>query len=449
MSQSLFQKFYDNIKKNQLIEQNDRIVAGVSGGADSVCLLLLLNELKDAYNLDLSCIHINHQLRGEESDADEEFVKELATRLEISFKSFAVDVTAYAEESHRSTEEAARDLRYEVLRREAHGGKIAVAHNSDDQEETILHNVLRGSGLKGLAGMSMAEGDIIRPLLEISRAEIEEYLRKKGQAYRTDSTNLSDDYTRNRIRKNILPALKSEINKSAGEHLRKLADEARLADEEITSRASKYIPEISGGELRLTPKVFADESLAVKSRIYYLAIVTICQRARDISRVHVEDVMALEDKQSGSSVNLPYKAMAVKEYGEIILRFSKEDAADTANMIDKLNLELSKAKVFKHISGQKIPEKEYTKWFDCDKIKQGIAWRVRQPGDFLILGGVGRKTLNRYMIDAKIERAVRDTLPVLADGSHILWVPGYRISEEYKVVEATENIIEIGYEEFL
>lgn len=449
MSQSLYQKFTDSIKKNQLIEQNDRIVAGVSGGADSVCLLLLLNEIKDAYNLELSCVHINHQLRGEESDADEAFVRELAARLGIPFASFAVDVNNYAKEAHRSTEEAARDLRYEALRRAAGGAKIAVAHNSDDQEETILHNVLRGSGLKGLSGMSMADGDIIRPLLEISRAEIEEYLREKGQAYRTDSTNLSEDYTRNRIRKNILPAIKKDINSGAGEHLRKLAEEARLADEEITVRASKYIPEVSGGELRLTTSAFAGESLAVKSRIYYLAIVAMCRKKRDIARVHVEDVMALEEKQSGSSVNLPYKVTAVKEYGDIVLKSSEEDFNASEKLLEKLNAGLAKAKIFKHISGQKIPEKEYTKWFDCDKIKQGIAWRTRRPGDFLILGGVGEKTLNRYMIDAKIERAARDTLPVLADGSHILWIPGYRISEEYKVDEATENIIEIDYEELV
>ena len=189
------------------VMQGDRIAVGLSGGADSVCLLLLLCGAREELGLDICAVHVHHGLRGAEADEDLSFAKELAERLGVEFESVRIDAREIARSKGVSVEEAGRGARYEALRRRAAGGLVAVGHHLDDQAETILMNIVRGSGLAGAAGMDWRSGDIIRPLLSVPRTEIEEWLRERGQSWRTDSTNLSDDYTRNRIRHSVMPVL--------------------------------------------------------------------------------------------------------------------------------------------------------------------------------------------------------------------------------------------------
>lgn len=187
----------------------DIVVCGLSGGADSVCLLLSLCELSESFGITVEALHVNHRLRGDESDRDEDFCRRLCERLDITFTAEACDVKGYAAENGLSTEEAARELRYGIFSRAADGKKLATAHNADDNLETVILNLTRGSALKGLAGIPPVRDNIVRPLLAVSRKEIEEYLSLRGQNFVTDSTNLSDDYTRNKIRHQILPMMKS------------------------------------------------------------------------------------------------------------------------------------------------------------------------------------------------------------------------------------------------
>lgn len=209
-------KVYDFIKKNKMLSENDTVVCGLSGGADSVALLLALYELKEKLNITVESVHVNHCLRGAESDRDEMFCRELCKRLGIAFQAVSCDVKGFSVSENISTEEAARKLRYKIFEEHSKGKKLATAHNANDNLETVIHNLTRGTGVKGLAGIPVKRGNIIRPLLTVTRQEIEDFLKKRGQEYVTDSTNLTDDYTRNKIRHRVIPIL-NELNNSVNE----------------------------------------------------------------------------------------------------------------------------------------------------------------------------------------------------------------------------------------
>ena len=209
----LIDKIKEFAEKENMLSPGDTVVCGLSGGADSVCLLLALCGLSKAFDLKVEALHVNHCLRGAESDRDENFCRELCKRLDIDFNAVSCDVRGYAEEHALSTEEAARKLRYGIFAEHSQGKKLATAHNANDNLETVILNLTRGTGLKGLAGIPPVRDNIIRPLLTVTRQEIEDYLTQNGQDHVTDSTNLSDDYTRNRIRHNIISVM-TELNPS-------------------------------------------------------------------------------------------------------------------------------------------------------------------------------------------------------------------------------------------
>ena len=213
---NMLTKVYNFILKNELLTAGDTVVCGLSGGADSVALLLVLNELKEKLNIDVQAIHVNHCLRGAESDRDENFCRELCQRFGIPFKAVSCDVKSLSASEGLSVEEAARKLRYKIFEENSQSKKLATAHNASDNLETVILNLSRGTGIKGLSGIPMIRGNIVRPLLTVTRQEIEEYLFMRKQSYVTDSTNLSDDYTRNKIRHKVVPLL-SEINSSVND----------------------------------------------------------------------------------------------------------------------------------------------------------------------------------------------------------------------------------------
>ncbi|MBP5432794.1 tRNA lysidine(34) synthetase TilS [Ruminococcus sp.] len=209
----MLDKIYSFIQKYDMLKSGDTVVCGLSGGADSVALLLALFSLKDRLGIQIEALHVNHCLRGAESDRDEQFCRELCKRKAIVFNAVSCDVSGYAEKNSLSVEEAARKLRYSIFEEYSAHKKTATAHNANDALETAILNLARGTGIKGIAGIPPVRGNIIRPLLGVTRAEIEMFLAKEGQDYVTDSTNLSDDYTRNKIRHKIVPLL-GELNSS-------------------------------------------------------------------------------------------------------------------------------------------------------------------------------------------------------------------------------------------
>lgn len=440
----IIQKASRLIRQEHMVEQGDQVAAGISGGADSVCLLFCLARLSEEMGFYLTAVHVHHGLRGEEADGDEAFVRELCGRLGVPCVCRRADVAALAEARRISVEEAGRIARYEILRREARGGKIAVAHHQSDQAETVLFHLLRGTGIRGAAGMAPKSGDVIRPLLFCSRREIEEFLRGQGQTWREDATNREPDYTRNRIRNHLIPMAREEVNARAEEHLAAFAGQARELDAFLERLAGDFLARWGSGEedISLPKKQLLEQPAILGKRILQNAAAQALGSRRDMGAAHLDALWELLQKPVGSRVSLPGGFLAKGEYETIRIGREEEIPRDP-------RLPLAGYRVIGQKDFPKIKENRYTKCFDYDKIKDSAVLRFRREGDYLELPGGGRKTLRRYMIDEKIPALERGRIPVLADGSHVLWVVGRRVSAFYQVTKDTQRIlcVTVGGEE--
>ena len=469
-------KFILNVKKyieeNHMLENADGMVIGLSGGADSVCLLRVMCELAGCFGIGkdrIYCVHINHMIRGEEADADEEFAGRLCTELGVTFVCFKKDITAYAGEIGCSVEEAGRKYRYDCFRqvmKENNINRLAVAHNKNDVAETVIFNILRGTGIKGMAGIRPVRDDVIRPLLFCHRADIEKYLEGIGQDYRTDSTNFSTDYDRNRIRHIILPGFK-EINSNAIEHIYNLAAEAEKVYEYVHERVEENMGlvlsdgEVSGGGC------FDEDGLKIiyidinklekcddiiKEHIIHEAAARVAGSRKDISRKHVLAALELCRVDTGKQVMLPYGICARRSYDNIIITKSR-DAKEAYNVdIDgDGSYEIADVGTFSVSvepwkAGMEVSKKIYTKMVDYGKIKGNVCIRTPESGDYIIIDGKGSsKKLSRLFIDKKIDRVKRLTWPVIACGNEIIWAVGLRYSEAYKVDENTYKVMCINF----
>ena len=446
------------MEKNGMLKAGQRVLVGLSGGADSVCLLSLLADMRTGLSIRLRAVHVHHGLRGQEADRDAGFAGELCRAMEVPFLLRKENVRQEAAKRRISQEEAGRLLRYEAFEQEAvrweaeepeeEGAalpvRIAVAHHGDDSAETILYHLFRGSGLRGLAGIAPVRGRVIRPLLCVSRQEILEYLKEKGLSYVTDSTNLLNDYTRNRLRNQILPMAVQEINRGAVEHILKAGEMIGEADQFFRERAEVFLkkegvqPAPGQEENLLALPVSALGSLAHIEQGYVIreAFSELKWPLRNIDSGHIESVLALLDGRTGAGVDLPGGVRAERVYGSLVLK-KGEGAAEAAGL-PRLSME-----VIPRENQAEIPKNRYTKWFDYDKIKDTLSVRYRLPGDYITLKGGGRKSLKSLFIDEKIPRERRGSIPLLAEGSHVLWMIGGRISEYYKVTEQTERILKV------
>lgn len=452
-------------EKYHMIQPGGRTVAGVSGGPDSVCLLFLLKDLCEEKKNRLSAVHVHHGLRGKEADEDEAFVRELCGQLQVPLTVVSFDVRKRAEEEKLTLEEAGRLCRYEAFHREAErlgGAQIAVAHHEDDQAETVLFHLFRGTGLRGLCGMEPVRGDIIRPLLGVSRKEILDWLKERGIPWRTDSTNEETEYTRNKLRREIFPLVHAEINPRASVHTAELAEELRQTE--------RYLERQAEEAFAACVTVQDDGLLADREELLRLDPVIASRVARrmmesmgglkDIDRVHIRLILELAEKQTGRKIDLPGGIQAKREYGQI--RLSKKEASAGEDEKEKAGSDKKEtfhpdipgtvrvgARMWRFSleNAQKdkiIPEKTYTKWFDYDRIKRYLEIRRKNPGDYLEINKEhGRKKLKAYLRDEKIPAAQREKLWLLADGEHILWIPGHRISEGYKVTAETKRILKV------
>ncbi|MCR4647635.1 MAG: tRNA lysidine(34) synthetase TilS [Lachnospiraceae bacterium] len=439
----------DYIKKNNLIEKHDNIILGISGGADSVCLLFILQEIKDEYGLNILGVHINHLIRDCAGE-DERFALEICERFGVECVSFKTDCVKLSEETGLSLEETGRNERYRLFNETgekkfgAGNYKIAVAHHMDDLAETLIFNMTRGTGINGLASIKAKKGNIIRPLLGLNRERIEEILKENGLSHVEDETNSSDDYARNKIRHKIIPVL-NEITPKATNHMASLA--ALLSrtedylDEKTEELTGKYVEE-RDDSLFISEKLMKEHP-AVNTRVLHKALKTVAGRARDISAVQIEALAELFELQPGKKRDFIYNMEAVRVYDGVQIRKKTEkDTERGEKLLEKLHYE-----IIENQNSQNIPKDLYTKWFDYDKIKNCPSIRFRQEGDFLTINDQnGRKLLSDYMINEKIPADRRDEIPLLADGNHIIWVVGYRISNTYKVTPETTRILVAKYE---
>ena len=459
----MLKKVRDYMREHEMTAPGDAVIVALSGGADSVCLLTVLKQLATPEFL-LRAVHVHHGIRGAEADRDEAFAQKLCESLSVPLCVAYCHVPAYAAEHGLSEEEAGRILRYQVLEKEAGKWeqelpagsrvKIALAHHRDDNAETILHHLLRGSGLTGLAGIRPVQGRRIRPLLCVGREEIRAYLEAGHISWCEDSTNQSPDYTRNRIRSQVLPLLKTAVNEQAEEHILQAGQIIGQADAYLRQQAEEIWQEAVCGreeDLAAIPlTAFARQPEILKTYLIRHMLDQLHPGWKDIGSRHFTAIAELAGKPVGSRLDLPGGLMARTGYEtlEIVRKTEREVSVKTESGADgeihgcQTVPELHMT-VFPRQKDQEIPKNQYTKWFDYDKIKGTLSVRTRRTGDYLILPSGGSKTTARYMIDEKIPKEKREQILLLAEGSHVLWVVGFRISEYYKIEEHTENILQV------
>ena len=463
-----YRKVKAYIEEYEMIQAGDQVIAGVSGGGDSIAMLSFLTRYQREKDFSLKVVHVHHGIRGEEADRDASFVKQVCDRWKIECQVFSYDVPALARQWKTGTEEAGRKVRKEAFAlasRECEGRvRIALAHNQDDLAETVLHNLCRGTGIRGLAAMRPVADPIIRPVLCLEKHQILEYLMEAELPFALDSTNLSEEYTRNRIRHQILPLLQEQINPRASAHIAEAAQLLAQASDYLFAQGRLLLEQYASfhnGAYYLKEAFFTQERAVVPYGLL-LAFQQVSGRQQDFTAVHVKAVQELADKQVGRLAQLPYGIRAVRTYQGISLMPGQQcDAAISDGDIAKewengwllpvpgrvsCPLGIVSTRVFLY-EGQKIEEKKYTKWLDYDKIKYRLSVRTRNPGDYLIINQEGaRKKLNRCFIDDKVPREEREHIPLIAAGEEILWITGGRISEKYKITPATTRVIELKYQ---
>ena len=417
----MWDKVLRTIDRFNMIERGDTVAVGLSGGADSVCLLHFLSTIRDGYGIVLKAVHVNHGIRGAEADRDEAFVKSLCEKMDIELFTFYFDVPSLAEEYGMGLEECGRKVRYEAFS-SVEADKIAVAHTSSDNFETVLFNLVRGSSLTGICGIQPKRDKIIRPLINITRTEVEEYCAENGLEYITDSTNSSTDYSRNRIRHNVIPALKS-INPSAERSVDRFVESVRRDDEYLTSLAEKLLSGCEKDEgydketLKQAPASLKYRACALilkRSGIEYgFDTIERCVLAIDQSgKIEVSGDTYFDSRTDLVSVikkQLPLEPWRIKAslgenctpYG--VFRLKKVNIRDEKS----LNIYCT---------------------FDFDKVDfDSLSFRSRCEGD--VIGDPVRKvskSLKKLFIEEGIDAAERNRIPVLSDENGVIWVKGFR-----------------------
>ena len=501
----MINRIHDYMIHNKMIEEGGCILAAVSGGADSMCLLEILRELQAKAGFQLRVLHVHHGLR-ESAEGDLEYVAGYCAASGIPFEAVRVDAAGYAAEAGMSVEEAARHLRYEALESAAERWdcenkpksdsessqqtedihcRIAVAHHLEDQAETVLFNLVRGSRLRGLRGMLPVNGRIIRPLLECSRREIEDYLRERGITWREDETNEDIRYARNLLRREVMPLLE-KINAGAVQHIAKAAEEAAETEEFLrieTEKAVKACRETQEDnraravhdsqniENRQSPIIISipillQEPPLIRRRVVYEAIAEAAGRKKDLRDVHVQDVLRLAQKNGNGRLDVFAGVSVEKVYDKLIFLGASEglrqavSPAPAASRRWPMDAGEYSCRVFDFDGNlAAVSRKQYTKWFDYDKIGAFPSFRTRREGDRITIDESGRsKSIARYMIDAKIPAKLRERIVLPAAGKEILWVPAGlaaeairssdsgRISASYMVSGHTRRILEISWE---
>jgi tRNA(Ile)-lysidine synthase len=465
------QKVLAFIREKNLIESGGKLVLAVSGGADSVCLLYILSRLSRQLDIDLHIAHLNHQLRGIESDADARYVSRLAKRLGIPATVESRDVKAYRQKYKLSLEEAAREVRYGFLAEVASrlGTKrVATGHTADDKIETILMHLIRGSGTRGMRGLlpvsPWSSGNksltIIRPLLELSREDTTGYCRRHNLKPRIDASNLSPEPLRNRIRHELLPELQKYNPRIAEALLRT----ARIATDDLeyientALKAQEGIISKKQDEVVIHKNKFLSLPAALQRQLLRTSVASLLGGLKDIEAGHIEDIIKALDKPAGKVIGLPFGLNFTIEYDRYVL---SPDAGKLCPFPEPENEFLLKIPGKTKTSGWEIEatvmdaspgdsyEKKadgFTAFFDYEKTGKNIYIRRRFPGDqFQPLGMEQPKKLNVFMIDARIPRTWRHRIPVVCAGNSIIWVAGWRIDERVKVTPDTKKVLQLSF----
>ncbi len=450
------------IVSRRLIKPRDRVLVALSGGPDSVFLLYTLLALRDELKITLLAGHLNHCLRGAESNRDEAFVKALAKKEGVKLISAKRDVAGYAKRKKLSIETAARDLRREFLLKTAEKHdcqRIATGHNLNDQAETVLMHILRGSGLTGLKGIPAANGKFIRPMLGIGREEILKYLRVNKIEWREDRTNKSPDHTRNRIRLTLIPQLK-KYNPQVIQSLSHLAESAGSdldLIEQLAEQAFNQTTKIHKAKINIDLSLFNSYNKGLQRNILRLAVLHLARQGVAPSFEAVENCIHLMAGRVGSRLEILPGLWCVTGYktAEIfkaaILRTVKREAAAKKMTIPgktAFNGHLIRSSLFSSQHTEKIVVRTAdTVYYDRDKLKNcDITVGKRRPGDAMVpFGSSYEKKTKEFFIEAKVPQAKRDLWPVIRCGDRIIWLAGLRRSNHAPVTGETKNILKLEF----
>lgn len=456
MVKDLINRFREFAQKNKLISPNDKIIVAVSGGVDSIVLLDILNELKNQLKIELIVAHFNHKLRGAESDEDEEFVKRFTSELGLECYVGSEDTREYCNKKKVSIQEGARELRYnflEILRLLKGFDKIATAHNANDNAETVLLNLFRGSGVNGLAGIQVKRGNIIRPLLFATRDEIEAYAIEKGLQYKIDSSNLKTSYRRNYIRLKLLPLISENINPGIIETLNRTAQIFSELSEFIQHEISKIIKFVAIKENH--GKVLVDIQ-RLKSYLYFIqesVIISIVETFfnEKIDFGRVLSVLNLIDSTPGSSVMISADLLVYRDRQYLVF-LRKQEFAETEVFMYVYPGERYETDYFV-LSSEFVKKEEinfnpdsHIEYIDAELIADELILRNWQPGDWFIpLGMKGRKKISDFLIDLKVPIYEKRKILVLESEGKIVWVCGLRLDDRFKITDSTNKILKIEF----
>ncbi len=474
----MHRKVLDTIRRHKLLAEGDRVLVAVSGGPDSVALLAVLIKLRKRLGIELALGHLNHGLRGTEADEDQRFVRGLARRHKLRFRCRKADISARRRAQGGSLEEVARSARYAFLRRAARelgAHVLAIGHTADDNAETLLMNLLRGAGLRGLAGIpiSRPEGELrlVRPLLEVTRAEVLEFLDKNGLSFRTDASNADTSLTRNRIRAELLPQLAEQYNPSVASLLagtaEQLRDVADLIGAQVERATERFVQPAEDG-FALPLRALRQMPRAVRTELVRSLIADRFGRTLGAEQVRTLERFLLDPERPHPSLGRGLACEVV--FDRMVIRRTRsqrrhkplEITVPGVTVHSTLNVEAT-ASLSPRPADWKLPDGpkmslvelwrrvesgealELTQDFDAERLgREPLILRPRRPGDVMQpIGFGGVKKVQNIFVDEKLPAAIREKVPLLCRGNDVIWIPGYRIADAYKVTDHTERLLAV------
>ncbi len=459
----VLEKVRKELARYPMVEPGQLVIVGVSGGPDSMALLHILQSLAQEMKISLYVAHLNHMFRGEEAQADADLVQEFCFRSGIPCRVVNRDVPAYARERRLSAQVAAREIRYqffyEVLQ-ETGGQKLALAHHANDQAESVLMNLLRGSGLRGLGGIAPVRDDcVIRPLLGIHRVEIESYCQDMGVPYRIDSSNLKLIYRRNKLRHQLIPLLQKEYSPGIIDILGRLAEQARSEDElleQLTQEAyEKVLQTEKTNEIILDRQILSQQAVALVRRVLRLSWQKMQGTRRELTFGHIENLVRNMAGGGPERVwELP-EGIRVRLSSGAVTFMAGDTSQQESDQIHPLSVPGSvittagqrlTAEVLPRVELVQDPEKLplQVAALDFSKVKFPLVVRFRQEGDTITPFGLGREIkLKKLLIDRKIPRHQRDNIPLVVEQQtgRILWVAGVRMADQVGITSETQKLI--------
>lgn len=453
MIKSIEQRVINFVLKKKLIDSGDRILVALSGGADSVFLLEFLLKYKRRFSIDIGAFHLNHNLRGYDAKIDEQFCRSLTSNKKIPFYSSSKNVRLFAKRKRLSLEEAGRELRYSELLRIARINnytKIATAHNADDNSETVMLNLIKGTGINGLAGIPERRGNIIRPVLVLSKKEILDYLDVRRIKFKTDKSNLDNKYQRNYLRNKIIPLVKDKLNPKFDSAVLRTAEIIRgyksLIDEQVNNAIKKAVT-FNQQKLIINLKLLAE----IDARLYGDILRKSVKKyfKEDFQNKNISDLLKLINAQAGTEVRFSNRILAIKERDSIVIHLKKRMIKN----LKQLSIKIGEEKKFEGKAVSiRVFNKEKLKFYNTntreyiseDKIKNHFILRRWKEGDrFYPLGMKNSKKISDFLTEQKVKTSERKEQLVLTNSGNIVWVVGIRIDERYKISSSTKKVLEL------